>query len=124
MSPDPLVYKETCHTFNKEKTLKKMKIVSKIAILVGFVAFVSSCEKEKLPVPHSLPAVKENTANQRNGGVNPADTASSMVPVYTTPNTNPSDIVGGGDDDRDGGGIVGGGDDDRDGGGARKGKNN
>lgn len=100
-----------------------MKLVSKLAVLIAILAFVSSCQKEKLPVPHSPAVTQENAANQRSGSMNSADTTSSAMPVSIgNQNSNPAEIVGGGDADRDGGGIVGGGDDDHDGGGERKGK--
>ena len=89
-----------------------MKISGKIlAVLIGIIVLVSSCQKENLPVPVSGGSYS-NGSTMRTGDPSTGDgnhVNGDDEPVCDS-------IVGGGDDDRDGGGVVGGGDDDRDGG--------
>jgi hypothetical protein len=103
-----------------------MKLLSKIAIFIGLVAFISSCQKEQMPTPGGCSSHEQEAASQRLGdptGAGSFGTAGDSIRVDAGDvNTTPIDIVGGTDDDRDGGDIVGGGDDDRDGGGDKKGK--
>jgi hypothetical protein len=83
-----------------------MKLISKIVILIGLIVFVSSCQKENIPVPNSYTSSQVNSANQRLSNSNSPDTAATSVhPVVKDKETKGSyEIVGGGDDDRDGGG--------------------
>jgi len=83
-----------------------MKLLSKIAILAVLIAFVSSCQKEKLPVPGLDPSQQDNTANQRVNSPDAGDTGGNFaLPVIKNKDQNrdADEIVGGGDDDRDGG---------------------
>lgn len=86
-----------------------MKILSKIAVFVGLVAFMSSCQKEELPSPSTRGGCthQENAASTQKV-VDPADKPTSVAgPAITGKEegrTDADEIVGGGDDDRNGGG--------------------
>lgn len=78
-----------------------MKIISKLAILIAITAFISSCQKEKLPTPIGGSSL-QNVSNQRMS--NSTDTTQTPPPIIKgDENTGIGEIVGGGDDDRDGG---------------------
>jgi len=97
-----------------------MTIAGKIAVLVGFMALVSSCQKEDMPSPSGCPSHQEDGANMRISDPNDeaGTTGGSLKNDGPTVAADSIEIVGGGDGDRDGGDdIVGGGDGDRDGGG-------
>lgn len=83
-----------------------MKILSKIAVFAGIVAFMSSCEKGELPSPSgACPTQQENAAsNQR--VTDPADKPTSVggPAISGEEEARTDEIVGGGDDDRNGGG--------------------
>jgi hypothetical protein len=86
-----------------EKLCNQMKALSKIAILIGFIAFVSSCQKEDHMAPQGCPS-HNNSVNERS-----SDPSNNQDPLPTgikrgdEPETD-GDVIGGGDDDRDGGG--------------------
>jgi hypothetical protein len=96
-----------------------MKLIGKIALVVGITAFLSSCQKEDMPSPGPCTNHQqdETGTNMRVGGPENGDNGGGWLngggDIQCADSTG---IVGGGDDDRDGGGVVGGGDDDRDGG--------
>lgn len=81
-----------------------MKLVYKIAILIGFTVAVSSCQKENIPSPGDCPSHQETQSNQRIGGS--SDTSNAELPHLRGGGNEEGvdEIVGGGDDDRDGGG--------------------
>jgi hypothetical protein len=79
-----------------------MKIISKIAILTAFIACVSSCQKENIPVPTGSSPL-ENSANQRVSNPSATNTDPAVI-ITAKAKADTLDIVGGGDDDRDGGG--------------------
>ncbi len=95
-----------------------MKIQLKIAVVVASLALLSSCQKEEMPYPDGCPT-QDVPSNQR--FMNPADNnqnnpSGNAIGDDFELTADTAAIVGGGDDDRDGGGIVWGGDDDKDGG--------
>jgi hypothetical protein len=84
----------------------QMKLLSKIAIVMGFIAFASSCEKERNITPVECTTQDVNSAGQRN--FNPTFTddnsGSTLLNGETEETSSDEDgVVGGGDDDRDGG---------------------
>ena len=82
-----------------------MKTFSKIAILTALVAFVSSCQKEKLPVPGNSSSQQANAGiNQRTGDSSNAGSSVHFIFKDDKHTRNVDGIVEGGDDDRDGGG--------------------
>jgi len=83
-----------------------MKAISKLAILIGFIVCISSCQKEEIQGPNGC-SHQDNAVNQRVAG--PSDTTTSIDPLFKgEEKLGPDEIVGGGDDDRDGGGDGGG----------------
>lgn len=93
-----------------------MKIQGKIAVFVGLVALISSCQKEVLPSPGGCHSPAEQPANVRMSDPEEDNSNGSVLDDGGTEPLDSIEIVGGGDADRDGGGIVGGGDNDHDGG--------
>jgi|GEM_PF-2912538 len=96
-----------------------MKLTGKIAILIGLTVSVSSCRKEELPSPQGCSSHQQDAATQRNSdsfGTHSDPSQFIIEGELGEVKKDTVEIVGGGDDDRDGGDIVGGGDDDRDGG--------
>ncbi len=82
-----------------------IKSLSKIAILIGFIVCISSCQKENLPELNGC-SQQDQPANQRGSDPTTTDnSASSLNKSEENPRTD--EIVGGGDDDRDGGGEGG-----------------
>jgi hypothetical protein len=79
-----------------------MKTLTKIAILVALIAFVSSCQKEQLPVPGNHATQQSAPSNQRTSGSHAGVGTPSAI--NGEEDTRADEIVGGGDDDRDGGG--------------------
>jgi hypothetical protein len=80
-----------------------MKILTKIAILTAFTALVSSCQKENLPVPGNCSAKQEDAANLRITDSVKTGISTSPLIINEEKNRLPDEVVGGGDDDRDGG---------------------
>jgi hypothetical protein len=113
-----LVGIETSNTFINVERIEQMKLTIKIAaVLIVFCAFASSCQKDVLPNPVGCTSHPDAGSNLRTGD-DDQNNAGELLGDDTQAQTDSVGIVGGGDDDRDGGGnIVGGGDDDRDGGG-------
>lgn len=79
-----------------------MKLLTKIAILIGFIVTISSCQKESLPAPNSCSSHENGAANQRVSGSNDSGNAVNPL-IKADENIRTDEIVGGGDDDRDGG---------------------
>jgi hypothetical protein len=94
-----------------------MKIQAKLAIAIGLIALITSCQKDEMPSPYGYSTSGQESSNSRMGVPSNDETTPGAIEVDGTVTTDSSAIVGGGDDDRDGGGIIGGGDGDRDGGG-------
>lgn len=88
-----------------EKFCKQMKALSKIAILIGFIVCISSCQKEDNLSPLHCPS-ENNSSKQRLSGPsgNEENTDPSGIRRGEQQESTEEDIVGGGDDDRDGGG--------------------
>lgn len=82
-----------------------MKALSKIAILIGFIVSVSSCQKEDSLSPQGCSS-QENSSNQRVADPSGAqDNSDPSTVVFERGDENTEDeVIGGGDDDRDGGG--------------------
>jgi hypothetical protein len=92
-----------------------MKNLAKIAVFVGLVAFMSSCQKEELPTTRGgCSSHQDNSASNQRGTdpeTNPTSIGSKPVSLGGPATTISGDegvpaeeIVGGGDDDRNGGG--------------------
>lgn len=83
--------------------VQTMKLFSKIAIVLGLIAFASSCQKENNIAP-DCPTRDINSANERR--LNPLGNESNSGSMVTDENvdSDSEDVIGGGDDDRDGGG--------------------
>lgn len=82
-----------------------IKSISQIAILIGFIVCISSCQKECLPKPNDC-SQQDQPANQRiSDSSNNANPGSGLNKDEQNPRAD--EIVGGGDDDRDGGGEGG-----------------
>lgn len=90
-----------------------MKTQIKIALVVGLIALMTSCQKDEMPTP-DCGTHDPVGSTMRVGG--PEDNDGGSLGGDDEITADSTGIVGGGDDDRDGGGIVGGGDDDKDGG--------
>lgn len=84
-----------------------MKLLSKITIVIGLIAFVSSCRKENTLSPERCSSHQENTATQK-VSTSPRTLENSGNSTVNGEaqegNTDTDEVVGGGDDDRDGGG--------------------
>ena len=80
-----------------------MKLVSKIAIVIGLIVCISSCQKEIIPVPAGGTSSLATPSGQRL--TDSTNTGNSILPAVNDGQCgNTDEIVGGGDDDRDGGG--------------------
>jgi len=99
-----------------------MKLQIKIALVIGLIGLLSSCQKEDLD-SMSNSSTQENGSSMRIGNPDSNNNGGWLNDGNNPVNADSSGIVGGGDDDRDGGGIVGGGDDDSDGGNKKAGGN-
>lgn len=82
-----------------------MKLISKIAFVIGFILFVSSCQKENTLSPGNCASRHDNTLNLRiSNHSNTNGDSDSNTTIGTTDQQTDDGVVGGGDDDRDGGG--------------------
>ncbi len=79
-----------------------MKNILNIAILIGLTAFVSSCQKEDLPYPAGSSGT-EIPANFRLSGA-PQTVSDTVHSTIDEARPDIDEVVGDGDDDRDGGG--------------------
>lgn len=76
-----------------------MKLLIKIAIVTGLIVSVSSCQKETLPVPAGSAVQLQSPSSQRLS----SDSTDTDNSILSHGQGDGSDIVGGGDGDRDGG---------------------
>lgn len=86
-----------------EKFCKQMKALSKIAVLIGFIVFVSSCQKEDDLSPQGCPS-HESSATQRASNSSGIQEDPDPSDIKGEKGGTEDDVIGGGDDDRDGGG--------------------
>jgi hypothetical protein len=72
-----------------------MKLIRNIAILTGLIFFISSCQKEKLPDLPGSSSIHESSTERH--------TSHSVIKDGDDQSKDADAIIGGGDDDHDGG---------------------
>jgi hypothetical protein len=81
-----------------------MKALLKISFLTVLTISLNSCQKENIPAPELCTTHQETGSGQRISGSSDGD--NSVLPSLKVGRDSTDDIVGGGDDDRDGGRLI------------------